>query len=108
MVTEGLLDRLKLNQTGIVKNAVALLGWHLSEQQAEKMKNAGVKFVVCALDNDDAGSRGFARLEEVFRTFRFRYPPGIKDLGELSGRELKNVCSTNLSLFARWKNGNFR
>ena len=107
VVTEGLLDRLKLNQTGFVKNAVALLGWHLSEQQAEKLKNAGIKFVVCALDNDDAGSRGFARLEEVFQTFRFRYPPGVKDLGELSGRELKNVCSTNLSLFARWKNGNF-
>ena len=101
VVTEGLLDRLKLNQAGIVKDAVALLGWHMSEQQEQRLKSAGVKRIICALDNDDAGSRGLARLAESFDVLQWRYPIGVKDLGELSGEKLKAVCSTNLSLFAR-------
>lgn len=108
-VTEGLLDRLKLNQFGLVKDAVALLGWHLSERQEAKLKKKGVKFVLCALDNDDAGQRGLLRIKESFAVYRFRFPPGVKDLGELSGRELQNVCATNLKLFERWKkHGDFR
>lgn len=103
IVTEGVLDRLKLNQAGFIRNVFALLGWHLSDRQERKLKAWGVRFVVCALDNDPAGERGFERLKESFHVYRFRFPPGVKDIGELNGDELRRVCATNLQLYYEWK-----
>lgn len=84
---EGYLDLVKANQIG-VKNVVAFLGWKASEKHLQKLQRAGVKLVVCALDSDTAGNKGYRYLQNVsgqygFAVKRLRYPKGIKDFGDI-------------------------
>lgn len=84
---EGYLDLVKANQIGI-KNVVAFLGWKASEVHLRKLKKAGIKTVICALDNDEAGRKGYRYLKSVsskynFSVERVKYPKGIKDMGDL-------------------------
>lgn len=77
-VVEGYMDRLKLVQMGVT-NAVAILGWKMSNQQIQKLQQQGIRHVVSALDNDDCGRRGTEWLRKHFCVTRFRYLKGIKD-----------------------------
>ena len=88
-VCEGFMDYLSLRTRGHIKNVVAILGWHISDEQVQKLKDKGVTTVVSALDNDKAGNKGTEYLKRFFHVIRFDYPEGVKDAGEMSEQELK-------------------
>ena len=75
------MDRLKLVQLG-VPNAVAILGWKLSQGQLDKLKSEGVQYAVAATDNDEAGRKGAAWIAKNFPTVRWPYLKGLKDPGD--------------------------
>lgn len=85
LVVEGFLDMLKARQNG-VKNVVAVLGWKMSDKQKKKLLHRGVKVIVCGLDNDQAGEKGYNYLKslEEFKVVRLKYPEGIKDFGDVN------------------------
>lgn len=97
VVVEGYLDCLKAIQLGVT-NVVALLGWKISKKQLRKLVRYKVPTIICALDNDEAGDKGYAYLKEVCKPLgikvkRLHYPEGIKDFGDLRKKtpELKKV-----------------
>ena len=84
---EGYFDLVKANQLGI-NNTVAFLGWKASKIHLQKLKKAGVKTIICALDNDEAGRKGYHYLKSIakdysFAVYRLHYPKGIKDMGDI-------------------------
>ena len=84
---EGYLDLIKANQIGI-KNVVSFLGWKASNVHLEKLKKAGIKKIICALDNDEAGRKGYKYLKRISKQYcfsveRLKYPKGIKDMGDI-------------------------
>lgn len=87
VLVEGYLDFLKAMQIG-VKNCAALLGWKLSEHQMLKIKQKQISVIICALDNDEAGNKGYNYLRRIakvngFIVYRLRYPKGCKDMGDI-------------------------
>jgi len=83
IVVEGYMDRLKFVQFG-EENVVAILGWKMSQQQIQKLKDAGVTHVISALDNDECGRKGTKYLRTVFKVTRWCYLKNIKDPGEMT------------------------
>lgn len=99
VLVEGYLDCLKAQQFK-VKSVGAVLGWKVTENQINKIKNQGIKTIICALDNDEAGHKGYNYLKLIskqqgFKLFRIRYPKGIKDFGDLKrdSKELSMVLT---------------
>ena len=90
VIVEGFMDRLKLEQLG-VKNAVAIFGWKITDEQIAKLKKAGIKFVVSALDNDDCGKKGTKYLQKHFDVVRWPYLKGIKDPGDFTPETFKRM-----------------
>lgn len=90
-ICEGFMDYLSLRTRGHIKNVVAILGWHISDEQVQKLKDKGVTTVVSALDNDKAGNKGTEYLKKFFHVIRFAYPEGVKDAGEMSEQEIKKA-----------------
>ena len=90
-ICEGFMDYLSLRTRGHLKNVVAILGWHISDEQVQKLKDKGVTTVVSALDNDSAGNKGTEYLKQFFNVIRFAYPDGVKDAGEMSEQQLKTA-----------------
>jgi DNA primase len=88
IVVEGYMDRLKFVQFG-EDNVVAILGWKMSQQQIQKLKAAGIKNVISALDNDTCGKQGAEFLKQHFNVTRFAYLKGVKDPGDMT-QELFN------------------
>lgn len=86
---EGFMDYLSIKTRGHVKNVCALLGWHLSDGQLEKLKTQNITTVVSALDNDKCGEKGTELLKRYFKVVRFPYPEDKKDCGEMSEEEIK-------------------
>ena len=86
MLVEGYMDKLKANQFGI-KNVAAILGWSITNWQIEKLKDAGVKTVIAALDNDSCGKKGNDILRKNFEVIDFPYPKNKKDIGEMTEKE---------------------
>lgn len=88
MVVEGYMDWLKCKQYGI-KYVVAFLGWKATNEQIQKLKNQGVKYIISALDNDKCGKDGTKYLESLnlFKVIRFPFQDGIKDPGEMTKRQ---------------------
>lgn len=87
LLVEGYMDKLKANQLGI-QSVVAILGWKISNTQIQKLKRASVKTLVCGLDNDEAGNKGYKYLKRIgkingFEVIRLHYPKGIKDMGDI-------------------------
>lgn len=95
IVVEGYMDRLKFIQCGI-DNVVAILGWKMSSQQIQKLKDQGIDVVVSALDNDEPGRRGTKFLSEHFTTVRWCYLKKLKDPGDMD----KSTCD---KMFKRTK-----
>lgn len=92
-LVEGYMDRLKFIQYG-VNNVAAVLGWKLSAQHIEKIKQqANIKYIVSALDNDSCGKKGSAYIRSVFpdKYVRFQYLKGIKDPGEMTERQFRKM-----------------
>lgn len=97
VLVEGFLDMLKAKQIGI-KYVVAVLGWKLTGEQLEKLKKAGVKTIICALDNDDAGNKGYKYLKRVcsinkLKLHRLRYPKSMKDMGDVSEATAERIVN---------------
>lgn len=82
-VVEGYMDRLKFVQYG-EDNVVAILGWKMSPQQIQKLKEKGITHVISALDNDECGRRGTKYLSTIFKVTRFCYIKGVKDPGDMT------------------------
>lgn len=96
-VVEGYMDRLKFIQYGET-NVVAILGWKMTAQQIEKLKKAGIKKVISALDNDTCGRKGTKYLQTIFETIRFRYLKGIKDPGEMTQESFEKMHAKTIKL----------
>lgn len=93
-VCEGFMDYLSIRTRGHVRNVVALLGWHISDEQVEKLKQKQITTVVCALDNpevDESGAKGIAYLGKFFEVIPFPYPKEKKDPGEMSETEMRTA-----------------
>lgn len=88
-ICEGFMDYLSLKTRGHVKNVVAILGWHISDEQVNKLKQKGITTVISALDNDEYGIKGTEYLKRFFNVIRFDYPADKKDVGEMSEEEIK-------------------
>lgn len=91
IVVEGFMDRLRFIEVGIEPdNVVAILGWKMSDEQQQKLKDKGVKHIISALDNDEAGKKGTRFLKTTgFKIVRFQYIKGIKDPGEMTEEQFK-------------------
>lgn len=104
-ICEGYMDYLSLRTRGHIKNVVAILGWHISDEQVKKLKDKGVTKVISALDNDKAGIKGTKYLERFFEVVRFAYPEDKKDSGEMSEKELKAAIRATRRAYNENKNG---
>jgi len=91
VITEGILDLLKFNQYGI-NNAVAILGWKITDEQIIKIKRY-TNQVISALDNTDTGMQGTKLLEKYFKVVRFQFPELAKDAGDLDKYEFNKSWS---------------
>lgn len=100
VVVEGYMDRLKLVQLG-VKNVVAILGWKMTDQQIQKLKDAGVTKVISALDNDECGRKGSRYLRKFFNVTRWSYLKGIKDPGDFELRSFRRMFEKTMSKFRK-------
>lgn len=90
-MVEGFMDMLKAKQCGF-QSVVAILGWKLAVPQMEKLKKKGIKKIICALDNDDAGNRGYEYLQTLdFKVKRLQYPNGCKDFGDITTKTLPTI-----------------
>ena len=85
------MDRLRFIEVGIEPdNVVAILGWKMSDEQQQKLKDKGIKYIISALDNDEAGKKGTRFLKTTgFKIVRFQYLKGIKDPGEMSEEQFR-------------------
>lgn len=95
ILVEGFLDMLKAKQYGI-KYVAAVLGWKLTSEQFEKLKRCGVKTIICALDNDECGRKGYKYLKRIcsvnhISVKRIRYPKTMKDMGDLNEENSKLI-----------------
>ena len=102
IVVEGFMDRLKFLQFG-VDNVVAIFGWKMSIEQEQKLKSAGIKYVISALDNDKSGRRGTKYLETRFKTVRFKYLKGFKDPGEMEKEKFEKMFNKTMAELKRLK-----
>ena len=100
-VVEGYMDRLKFVQFGIT-NVVAILGWKMSGEQEAKLKEAGVKYIISALDNDECGIKGTKYLKSIFKeVYRFKYNDGIKDAGEMTKLQFAEMYKNTMKNIKR-------
>ena len=97
-VVEGYMDRLKFVQFG-EENVVAILGWKMSPQQIQKLKDKGITKVISALDNDECGKKGTKFLEKHFQVTRFKYLKGIKDPGDMTQELFDKMFKKTMEIF---------
>nr|DAP60006.1 MAG TPA: DNA primase [Caudoviricetes sp.] len=98
-ICEGFMDYLAIRTRGHIKNVVAILGWHISDEQTKKLKDKGVTTVISALDNDEYGIKGTKYLEKFFNVIRFQYPENIKDCGEMNEKQIKQCIRETRKLY---------
>lgn len=106
MVVEGYMDYLKARQFG-VKYVCALLGWKATREQIEKLKKAGVKNIISALDNDKYGKKGTEFLKSFFEVAEFCYPEHLKDIGEMNFKQFEKYRKRTIEN-RRNKNGSVK
>lgn len=104
-VVEGYMDRLKFVQFG-EDNVVAILGWKMSPQQIQKLKDKGITKVISALDNDDCGKKGTKFLQKHFEVTRFTYLKGVKDPGEMTQESFDKMFKRTMKNFKNNQGGN--
>ena len=97
-VVEGYMDRLKFVQFG-EDNVVAILGWKMSPQQIQKLKDKGITKVISALDNDECGRKGTKFLEQHFEVTRFKYLKGIKDPGDMTQELFDKMFKKTMEIY---------
>ena len=97
-VVEGYMDRLKFIQNG-EHNVVAILGWKMSFEQIQKLKDKGITKVISALDNDKCGKKGTEYLKKFFDVTRFSYLKNIKDPGEMDEENFIKMYNKTMNNF---------
>ena len=97
-VVEGYMDRLKFVQFG-EDNVVAILGWKMSPQQIQKLKDKGITKVISALDNDECGRKGTKFLEQHFKVTRFKYLKGVKDPGDMTQELFDKMFKKTMEIY---------
>lgn len=97
-VVEGYMDRLKFVQYG-EDNVVAILGWKMSPQQIQKLKDKGITKVISALDNDTCGRKGTEFLKKHFEVTRFAYLKGVKDPGDMTKENFSKMLRRTMKIF---------
>lgn len=92
LLVEGILDLMMAAQHGARRTA-ALFGWKLNEDKVKALRANGVSRVVCATDNTDTGEQGWELAKAYFpgAAERFRYPAGVKDVGDMSVYEFREA-----------------
>lgn len=105
-ICEGYMDYLSLRTRGKIKNVVAILGWHISDEQVRKLKEKNIKVVISALDNDDKGRKGTEYLKKFFKVIPFCYPSGVKDAGEMSAEQIKTAIGRTKKVYRESKHNN--
>ena len=103
-VVEGYMDRLKFIQFGI-DNVVAILGWKMSLQQIQKLKDKGITTIISALDNDECGRKGTKFLKQHFGVVRFAYLKGVKDPGEMQKQNFDKMLKRTMKIFNKNQGG---
>ena len=98
-ICEGFMDYLAIRTRGHIKNVVAILGWHISDEQTKKLKDKGITTVISALDNDECGIKGTKYLEKFFKVIRFQYPENIKDCGEMDEKQIKKCIRETRKMY---------
>ena len=100
LVVEGYLDMLKARQNG-VKSVVAVLGWKMSDKQQKKLLHRGIRTIVCGLDNDKAGEKGYVYLQGLkrFDVVRLKYPDKIKDFGDVDKKIFESKLKKQLAKY---------
>ena len=103
-VVEGYMDRLKFVQYGI-ENVVAILGWKMSREQEKKIRDAKIDYIICALDNDPCGKKGYEYLKSIFpdRVIRWKYLKGIKDCGEADRETFEKMYDKTMQMYQKAK-----
>lgn len=93
VIVEGYMDMLKLRQAGL-KNVVATMGWKMSDEQRQKLKENGVVDIVSALDNDESGEKGYNHLlTQGFKTVqKWKFRKDQKDPGDQSKHDILKVA----------------
>lgn len=102
-VVEGYMDRLKFIQYG-EENVVAILGWKMSPQQIQKLKDKGITKIISALDNDVCGKKGTEFLKKHFEVTRFSYLKGVKDPGDMTKESFNKMLKRSMRIFNENKN----
>lgn len=102
VLVEGYMDRLKMVQYG-AKKVVAILGWKITDNQIQKLKDQGVKYIISALDNDECGNKGTKYLKQYFPVIRFQFPDGCKDPGEMNREQYQIANKETKRLFREAK-----
>ena len=104
-VVEGFMDRLRFIEAGIESdNIVAILGWKMSDEQQKKLKEKGIKYIISALDNDEAGKKGTRFLKTTgFKVIRFKYLKGIKDPGEMNYEQFNKCYRKTMKIYKNRK-----
>ncbi len=104
-VVEGYMDRLKFIQNGVL-NVVAILGWKMSKEQENSLKEAGINHVISSLDNDKCGVKGTKYLRTIFeKVTRFVFPKDVKDPGEMDRVTFKKYYKKTISKLAQDRRG---
>lgn len=106
IVTEGVFDAWKTWQNMLVIGRLNItiaspLNWSVSDSQVQKLSEA--KAVISALDNDEAGSKGYElikqKLGKALPVVRFPLPKWIHDMAELEPREFQAGLNIALKAF---------
>lgn len=103
VVVEGYMDKLKLNQFGL-KNVVAILGWKATREQISKIYSVSPSCIICALDNDECGKKGYEYLKKFFPVIRWSYLKGVKDCGEMTQQSFEKMYLRTKRKVIEYKN----
>lgn len=105
VLVEGFLDKIKMNQFGL-KHVAAIFGWKITSEQIEKLKSAGVKTIISALDVDKPGREGTEYLKNFFNVIEFQFPKGAKDPGDLNQEQFDEAYRKTKNIYRRWRKKN--
>lgn len=97
-VVEGYMDQLKFVQYD-EDNVVAILGWKMSTNQIQKLKDQGITDVISALDNDECGKKGTEYLKNYFNVTRFCYLKGVKDPGDMEEKNFRKMHKRTMKIY---------
>lgn len=107
ILVEGVLDALRLNADKKTdKPAIALGGTEISKYQIQALEDAGIRYLILALDNDEAGKSNTEKLIKRLMNSNIyvsviEFPEGIKDFDEFLTKNI-SVKELKTEAWATW------